>query len=78
MNKNIEEMQTLYAQIARAYLKEKKVYRYRMKKICDMSDEEVITKCHWWYEENNMTEDYNAFEENYLANMQETSMESFR
>lgn len=41
-----------YAEIARAYFKMKRVYRYHMKKISDMSDNEVIQKCHWWYTEN--------------------------
>ena len=50
------------AQIARAYLKRKKVYRYRMKKIEDMTDDEVIQKCHWWYEENGLAEEYRRFE----------------
>ena len=61
-----EDVRKLYADIARAYLKAKKVYRYRMKKISDMDDEEVIQKCHWWYEENNLAADYRAFEDNYL------------
>jgi hypothetical protein len=50
------------AQIARAYLKRKKVYRYRMKKIEDMTDDEVIQKCHWWYEEHGLAEEYRRFE----------------
>ena len=56
----------LYADIARAYLKTKKVYRYQMKKISDMDDMEVIQKCHWWYEENHLADDYRTFEDNYL------------
>ena len=32
-----------------------------MKKIADMSDDEVIRKCHWWQEENNMVQDYWRF-----------------
>ncbi len=47
-----------YAQIAREYFKSKKVHRYKMKKISDMADEEVIQKCHFWQEENNMVDDY--------------------
>ena len=50
--------QTDYAKIARAYFKSKGVHRYGMKKVSDMTDEEVIEKCHWWQEENNMVEDY--------------------
>ena len=50
-----------YSKIAREYFKSKKVYRYRMKKISDMTDEEVIQKCHAWQEENNMVDDYWRF-----------------
>ena len=32
-----------------------------MKKIADMTDDEVIQKCHWWQEENNMVQDYWRF-----------------
>ncbi len=56
----------LYADIARAYLRSKKVYRYRMKKIQDMDDEEVGQKCHWWCEENGLTDEYTAFKESDL------------
>jgi hypothetical protein len=59
--------QQVYADIARAYLKSKKVNKYRMKKIEDMPDKEVIQKCHWWYEENGLAEDYRAFEESMLS-----------
>lgn len=53
--------ETDYAEIARAYFKSKKVYRYRMKKISNMSDNEVVDKCHAWQEENDMVEDYWSF-----------------
>lgn len=61
------DKQKLYADIARAYLKSKKVYRYRMKKIDDMLDDEVIQKCHWWYEENGLVDEYLVFEEKMLT-----------
>lgn len=51
------------ARASRAYLKYNKVYRYRMKKINDMNDEEVIQKCHWWCEEHGLVEEYRKFEE---------------
>ena len=60
------EISKIYAGIARAYFKSKNVYRYRMKKISDMDDDEVIEKCHDWYEENDLTDDYKIFEENFL------------
>ena len=50
-----------YADAARAYFLHHKVFRYRMKKIADMSDDEVIQKCHWWQEENDMVQDYWRF-----------------
>lgn len=50
-----------YAKIAREYFKSKKVYRYKMKKVSEMTDEEVIQKCHWWQEANHMVEDYWRF-----------------
>ena len=56
----------LYADIARAYLKSKKVYRYRLKKIRDMDDEEVNQKCHSWYEENKLRDDYMEFQKKML------------
>ena len=49
---------TNYSEIAREYFKSKKVHRYRMKKISDMSDREVVDQCHAWQEENDMVEDY--------------------
>lgn len=53
--------ETNYAEIARAYFKSKKIYQYRMKKISDMTDQEVVDKCHAWQEENDMVEDYWSF-----------------
>ena len=52
---------TNYSEIAREYFKSKKVHRYRMKKISDMSDREVVDQCHAWQEENDMAEDYWKF-----------------
>ncbi len=51
------------ANISRAFLKEHKVYRYRLKKIADMLDDEVIVKCHWFCEENNLVQDFKQFRE---------------
>lgn len=66
-----KEDQRLYGDIARAYFKSKKVYRYRMKKISDMDDQQVIRACHFWYEENNLVEDYQAFQARLLKEYQE-------
>lgn len=54
------------AGVARAWLKEHRVHRYRMKKISDMDDREVLQKCHWWNEENNMTREFQQFERDRL------------
>ncbi len=56
----------LYGDAARAYLKSKKVHRYRMKKISEMDDDQVSQACHHWYEENNLVEDYQAFQALYF------------
>jgi hypothetical protein len=67
MSSQPNKQQRLYADIVRVYLKNKQVYRYRMKKIDDMLDDEVIQKCHWWYEENGLVDEYFAFEEKMLT-----------
>ena len=52
-----------YADAARAYFAHNRVYRYRMKKISEMSDKEVVQK---WQEENGKVEDYwNFLKENF-------------
>ena len=58
-----------YAIAARAYFKRHRVFRYRLKKIADMTDSEVVQKCHWWQEENNMVEDYLAFVEEHFPDL---------
>ena len=49
--------------ISREFFKDHNVYRYRMKKIDDLSDEEVNHYCHWYCEENNLTAEFKAFRE---------------
>ena len=56
-----------YADIARSYLKSKKVYKYHLKKIEDMDDNEVIQKCHYWYEHNRLVAEYKKFEDKMLS-----------
>ena len=51
-----------YAAIAREYLAEKKVYRYRMKKISEIDDTQIVRVCHDWYEEHHLEQEYRAFE----------------
>lgn len=55
-----------YASAAREYLKMKKVYRYRMKKIDEMNDSAVIHACHCWCEENGLVMEYRTFEDGYM------------
>lgn len=43
---------------SREFLKLHKVFRYRMIKIDDMSDHEVSRVCHWFCEENNLTQEF--------------------
>lgn len=57
--KDIDRQQL--AETSREFLQKHKVYRYRMKKITDMTDEEVIQKCHWYYEENNLVKEWQEF-----------------
>lgn len=47
-----------YAQVSRQFLKDHKVYRYRMKKVNDMTDNEVIDVCHKFYEENHLVSEW--------------------
>ena len=61
MKHTVEQTTAQYAEVARAYFKHHSVFRYRQKKITDMTDNEVVQKCHWLQEENNMVDDYWAF-----------------
>ncbi len=54
-----------FAYIAREFLKFHSVNRYRMKKITDMTDKEVVSACHSWYEENGLADEYKKFEKFY-------------
>ncbi len=46
---------------SREFLKLHKVFRYRMIRIDDMSDYEVSQVCHWFCEENNLTQEFKEF-----------------
>ena len=54
------------AVVARAWLKEHGVYRYGLKKIADMSDREVLQKCHFWCEENRLNREFQQYERELL------------
>lgn len=49
------------ADCSRLFLKEKKVYRYRMKKISEMPDSEIVRACHFYVEENGLVNEWEAF-----------------
>ena len=49
--------------LSRLFLQSKKVYRYRMKKISGMTDSEVIRTCHFYVEENGLTDEWESFRE---------------
>ncbi len=53
----------LLADISRQFLKDNKVYHYRTKKVDDMTDDEVIRYCHWYYEENKLHDEWWAYRE---------------
>lgn len=47
--------------LSREFLKKHNIIRYRMKKISEMNDQEAITACHWYCEENNLIVEWNNF-----------------
>lgn len=51
----------LLADISRQFFKEKKIHSFRMKKVTDMTDDEVVKFCHWFCEDNRLTEEFNYF-----------------
>ena len=66
MKKRMHDISKQYADAARAYFRHHRVVRYRLKKIADMNDREIIQACHWWQEENDMVADYwNFVKENF-------------
>lgn len=55
------EIKNLLADISRDFFTNKKVTKYRMKKITDMTDDEIISNCHFYCEENNLIPEWNEF-----------------
>lgn len=53
----------LLVKISRQFLKDKKVNKYHMKKVDEMTEEEVVSVCHWYCEENKLTEEWQAYRE---------------
>lgn len=52
---------SLLAEISREFFNLHHVYRYRMKRIFDMTDVELIHACHCYCEENNLINEFNTF-----------------
>ena len=55
------QSRNLLAGISRQFLNEHKVYKYRMKKVSEMSDDDVIMYCHWYCEENRLNDEKTSF-----------------
>ena len=51
----------LLAQISRDFFSMHGVYQYRIKKVIEMDDQEVIRCCHWYCEENNLTVEFEKY-----------------
>ncbi len=51
------------AEISREFFKIHKVHRYRMKKVSEMSDKDVITFCHHFVEDNRLNDEWYNFRE---------------
>ncbi len=51
-------IEKLLANISRDFLESRKVRRYQMKKISDLSDQDVISVCHCYCEDNRLTVDF--------------------
>lgn len=51
----------LLTRISREFLNKKSVHRYRMKKIADMSGDDVIRVCHSYVEENGLADEWSDF-----------------
>lgn len=58
---NFKDYYDFFALISREFLKKHKVYKYRTKKVEEMDDEQVISACHWYYEENNLAEEFHNY-----------------
>lgn len=57
----------IYASIAREFLAINRVYRYHMKKVDEMDDDNVMQVCHFWYTENNMEKEFREYENQRLG-----------
>ena len=53
----------LLANISRQFLNDKKVYRYRGKKVGDMTNDQAVLSCHYYCEENHLIDEWNSYRE---------------
>lgn len=51
----------LLARLSREFLALHRVYRYHLKAVKDMDDAQVVRTCHFYCEENRLTEEWEAF-----------------
>ncbi len=58
----------LIANISRSFLKTHRVTRYQMKKISDLSDQDVISVCHSYCEDNRLTVEFFEYRNQALSN----------
>lgn len=50
---------SLLAKISRDFFETHGIHSYRMKKVREMDEAAVIRYCHWYCEENNLTDEFN-------------------
>ena len=62
------ESRKLLTDISRQFFKEHKVFKYRMKKVSEMSDDDVIRYCHLYYEENRLNDEQRVFRNSIESN----------
>ena len=55
------------SEICRAFFEKCKVNSYRYKKIDELSDNKIGSYCHWFCEDNNLTEEWRKFVDEYTA-----------
>lgn len=51
------------AEISREFFRNRKVYKFKMKKVSEMSDKDVITACHHFVEDNRLNDEWYNFRE---------------
>lgn len=61
------ETRKLLADISHRFLLLQNVYKYRMKKIEDMTDDEIISCCHCFCEENHLIKEWETYRNNIEA-----------